>query len=114
VANAVINCERATIINATKLLSILTKRLYWNDGYVCCKKYWQRAIGNALQRKELRAADSGMVRNRFGLPSGRARPVDCQSDLPFRLVSRFVIAINGVLFLVLLLNDLSLLHASLR
>jgi hypothetical protein len=42
VANAVINCERATIINATKLLSILTKRLYWNDGYVCCKKYWQR------------------------------------------------------------------------
>jgi glycosyltransferase involved in cell wall biosynthesis len=42
VANAVINCERATIINATKLFSILTKRLYWNDGYVCCKKYWQR------------------------------------------------------------------------
>ena len=37
------------------------------------------------KRKELRAADSGMVRNRFGLPSGRARPVDCQSDLPFSL-----------------------------
>ncbi len=38
VANAVINYKRATVINATGLLSILTKKLYWNVGYSCCKK----------------------------------------------------------------------------
>jgi len=42
VINAVINCKCVTIINATRQLSILIKKLYWHFSYMCCKKSWQR------------------------------------------------------------------------
>ena len=77
------------------------------------------------KRKALSAADSGMVCNRFGLPRGRTRPVDCQSDLRFSLSKsvcnsykwsfvynvitkrlRFVACVAAIIFVIIIASSL--------